>query len=90
MGAAAPTTDHGPRTTDKEPRTNRYKTRELGSGTDTEWPTTMTPEVVPNQNVADVIVVLAVSVDPVKVNVADWSRKELFGPFPAIEPSALL
>jgi hypothetical protein len=57
------------------PIPHKDKTRELGSGTIT--PGTFTPEVVPKENVADVIVVLAVIPAPVMVNVADSNRKGL-------------
>ena len=50
-------------------------TRELGSGMVT--PGTFMPAVVPNENVADVIVVSAEIPAPVIVNVADSSRKGL-------------
>jgi hypothetical protein len=43
----------------------------------TGTPTTVTPAVVPKENVADVIVVSAVIPVPVMVNVADWDRKGL-------------
>ena len=61
----------------------RHITTALGSGTDT--PATVTPEAVPNENVADVIVVSAVIPAPVMVKVADWLRNGLCGPFPLIE-----
>jgi hypothetical protein len=57
------------------PIPHRAKTRELGSGTAT--PPTVTPEVVPKENVADIIVVSAVIPEPVMVNVADSNRKGL-------------
>ena len=38
---------------------------------------TFTPEVVPKENVADVIVVSAAIPEPVMVNVTDWFRKGL-------------
>jgi hypothetical protein len=66
----------------------RHETRELASGTATQR--TVIPEVVPNENVVDVIVVLAVMPDPVMVNVADWSRKGLCGLILAIQLFALL
>jgi hypothetical protein len=49
-------------------------------------PGTSPPRVVPNEKVADVIVVSAVIPVPVIVNVADSNRKGLCGLFPAIEP----
>ena len=53
----------------------RHNTTALGSGTAT--PGTFTPAVVPNENVADVIVVSAEIPAPVMVNVADSNRKGL-------------
>jgi hypothetical protein len=53
----------------------RDNTREVGSGTDT--PGTVTPAVVPNEKVADVIVVAAVIPAPVIVNVAVSFRNGL-------------
>ena len=47
------------------------------------------PATVPNENVAAVIVVAAVTLGTESVNVVPLSRNGLCGPFPAIEPFAL-
>jgi len=54
-------------------------------------PVTLLPAVVPKENVALVTVVLwSTPARPVIENVAVWLRKGLCGPFPAIEPLALV
>jgi hypothetical protein len=56
----------------------RDTTREVGSGTDVEGiPWTVTPAVVPKENVADVTVVAGVIPGPMIKNVADSDRKGL-------------
>lgn len=62
----------------------------VGSGTELVGvPASVLPAVVPNENVAAVIVVLAVTVGTEIVNVVPLSRNGLCGPLPAIEPFAL-
>jgi hypothetical protein len=53
-------------------------TTELGSGTE-GTPATLIPEVVPNENVTEVMVVSAVIPDPVIENVATSFRNGLCG-----------
>jgi hypothetical protein len=45
---------------------------------------------VPNENVTLLTVVFALIPVPLRINVADWFRNGLCGPFPAIEPFALV
>ena len=60
----------------------------LGSGTARGVPTTLIPEVVPNEKVAEVMVVLEVMSGPVMTNVAEPFRNGLCGLFPAMLPLA--
>ena len=53
-------------------------------------PATLTPLVVPNENIALVMVVSAVIPASEMANIAVWLRNGLWGPFPAIDPLALL
>ena len=53
-------------------------------------PVTLMPAVVPNENTALVIRVAAVMAALLIVNVAVWLMNGLCGPFPAIEPLALV
>lgn len=51
-------------------------------------PGTFTPAVVPNENVALVTLVAAVTPAIAKVNVADWFKNALCAGLPAIDPFA--
>ena len=62
-----------------------------GSGTGESGTATMSsPAEVPNENVGLRIAVEGVRPGMLKTNVTDWSKKGLCGPFPAMEPLALL
>jgi hypothetical protein len=64
--------------------------RAPGSGTADGTPVTLMPAVVPNENVALVMVVLGVMPKSEITNIAVWLRNGLCAGFPAIEPLALL
>ncbi len=76
------------------------KERVVGSGTVLELqpatpgvptqPVTLTPAVVPNEKVAEFTVVSAFTPATVTVKVAVWSINGLCGPFPSIDPFALV
>ena len=73
------------------PRPVAKSGRAPGIGTVEGTPgTSNAPSVVPNENVALVMSVLSVMPASEITNNADWLRNRLCGPFPAIEPLALL
>ena len=72
------------------PTTVASSSTENGSGVPTGMPGMLIPAVVPNENVALVTDVPAVTPATERVNVPCWLIKGLWGPFPAIEPLALL
>jgi len=61
-----------------------------GSGVGVPPPGTLTPAVVPNEKLKLLICDTLVNPAILNVNVADWFMNGLCGPFPAIEPLALL